>query len=91
LPVDANIHSGKWNHYVNMQEESPAEAADRMLRILRTVAPRTEEGEGRRTSANLHRGAKRTVGVCTPCGVIAMPVDGTPVRTGPRARGPHRG
>jgi len=29
-----------------------------------------------------------TVDVCTPCGVIAMPTDGTSVRTGPWARNP---
>lgn len=29
---------------------------------------------------------KRTVTLCTPCGAVAMPVDGSPVRTGPRSR-----
>ena len=27
----------------------------------------------------------KTTPVCTPCGVIDLPVDGTPVRTGPKA------
>lgn len=28
---------------------------------------------------------KKTTPICTPCGVINLPVDGTPVHTGPRA------
>jgi len=31
--------------------------------------------------------SKKTVKLCTPCGMVAMPVDGSPVRTGPRSRG----
>lgn len=43
---------------------------------------------GRRWTASVGYGEvrpRKTVGVCTPCGVIALPVDGTPVRTGPLA------
>jgi hypothetical protein len=46
---------------------------------------------GRRWTASggygdVRRSKKKTVNVCTPCGMIALPTDGTPVRTGPSAR-----
>ena len=46
---------------------------------------------GRRWTAaggygDARRSKKKTVTVCTPCGMLALPTDGTPVHTGPSAR-----
>ena len=38
------------------------------------------------TLADVFFSEAKTVPVSTPCGVLDLPVDGTPVRTGPRAK-----